>query len=130
MDQFFSKISEFTDNAVSKIRLASALNSTLWLCGVALMFGLVGVWAFEGPMEYVFAFFPTVAIATFVFQTIYFTIYDPSKLRSEEYELRRHALSIIEEKGGNIAISESSVEAIAGSDYRPDRLPKLPGQMS
>ena len=67
------------------------------------------------------AFIPVVL---FVVAYVYFMLNSPDKLRSEEYELRKLALELIEEKGGLIPLSESSVEAIANSEYRA--LPKLP----
>ena len=49
---------------------------------------------------------------------LYFVFKDPSKLRSEDYEIRKQALELIEEKGVKNARMSASVEAIANPDYR------------
>lgn len=74
-------------------------------------------------MQNAFIVMMFVPLILFCFSYVYFMLNDPDKLRSEEYELRRVALSLIEEKGGSIPLSEASVEAISNADYR--QLPKL-----
>ena len=56
---------------------------------------------------------------------IYFAISDPDKLRSEQYELRKTALSMIEEKGDSIPIEATSVEAIANLGYSTQEIKQL-----
>ena len=64
---------------------------------------------------------PLVAAAGFG----YFALIDPDKLRSETYELRKAALSMIEEKGGKIPLEATSVEAISNIEYSPQSTTKL-----
>ena len=59
------------------------------------------------------------------FGFLYFTIRDPNKLRSEQYELRKTALSMIEEKGDSIPIDVTSVEAIANLTYSPKAVKQI-----
>ena len=56
---------------------------------------------------------------------IFFAISDPDKLRSEQYELRKTALSMIEEKGDSIPIEATSVEAIANLGYSTQEIKQL-----
>ena len=56
-----------------------------------------------------------------------FAFRDPSKLRSEDYELQNTALNMIEEKGGSIRVEAASVEATANIDYSPQASRK-PGE--
>ena len=48
---------------------------------------------------------------------IYFSIIDPKQLRSEEHDLRKTALGIVEEQGNPIPINPTTVEAIADIAY-------------
>ncbi|HLL46221.1 MAG TPA: hypothetical protein VK399_05915 [Longimicrobiaceae bacterium] len=43
---------------------------------------------------------------------VYFALKDPDKLQSEDYQLRKQALELIEERGSRIAVAATSVEAI------------------
>ena len=44
---------------------------------------------------------------------VYFAIFDPKKLQSEDYQIRHEALELIKEKGSAFEIAPSSLEAIA-----------------
>lgn len=123
MMEFFERMTHLAEHAVSSIKVSSALNSCLWLSALAIPVGFGVAVLSNGPVQaagLVLAFTP---IVLFSIGFLYFMIKSPEKLRSEEYELRKIALTLIEEKGGQIAISETSVEAIANSDYK--ELPKL-----
>ncbi|WP_088183273.1 hypothetical protein [Sphingobium sp. Z007] len=117
--ELFSRLTQFADNAIAKLKVSSALSSALWLCAFVLPFSFFGIWLFDGYVEVCFLTLMFLAVGNFVVNNLYFTFTDPDKLRSEEYELRRLALGLIEEKGGTIPVSESSVEVIANAEYRP-----------
>lgn len=44
---------------------------------------------------------------------VYFAVFRPEKLQSEEYQIRHEALELIKEKGSRVEISPASLEVIA-----------------
>jgi hypothetical protein len=127
MTEFFERITQFAHEAMGKLSVRSALNPCLWLATLSFPFGL-GLAAMSHSLlleiaGLTLAFIPVVLFAT---GFLYFMIKSPDKLRSEDFEIRRTALSLIEQKGGNIAIAVTSVEAISNPDYPAQ--PKQLGQ--
>lgn len=59
----------------------------------------------------------------FVFAYGYCLLKKPDMLRSEQHDLRRMALGMIEQKGGELPISSTSVEAIANLAYEGTKAP-------
>lgn len=116
--EFFDRFAQFAEQALAKIKVSSALNPALWLCGFAIPFGLTGAHFSAGPVQAVCLTIAAAPVALFVYAYIYFMHKSPDKLRSEEYELRKMALELIEEKGGEIPLTPSSVEAISNTEYR------------
>lgn len=45
-----------------------------------------------------------VPVALFVFSYLYFLFTNPDRLHSEEFQLKRRSLSMVESKGGTVAI--------------------------
>lgn len=112
------QLTKFAEHALGRVQVRSALNPILWLCGLTLLACVPAAIFTDGHLQIsliILAFIP-VLVACVAY--IYLMIKSPDKLRSEEYELRRIALGMIEEKGGSIPMSESSLEAIANSDYK------------
>jgi hypothetical protein len=126
MPELLQILSQFTENAISRLTVRSVLNPCLWLAGLTMPFGLAmtlfSSTYFLQVTGVVLAFFPLIL---FGIGFVYFMLTDPDKLRSEDYELRKTALSLIEQKGGDIAIAEASVQAIANPDYS-QQLKQLP----
>jgi hypothetical protein len=72
----------------------------------------------------VLAFLPT---CLFGIGFIYLLLKDPDKLQSEDYQLHKRALDIIEEKGGQIQVLATSLESI--TNPAPRTLPgRNPGE--
>lgn len=116
------RLTRFSQEALAKLRVRSALNPCLWLCAITLPFGFA--LAMFGPRDlYLLASLLVLGpIGVFALAFTYLVIKDPDKLRSEDYELRKMALGLIEEKGGSLPLTEVSVEVIANPDGRA--LPK------
>jgi hypothetical protein len=102
--------------AVSRLRVKSALNPMLWLCGIVSVTCFVLAYLVIGTHPLLATFFMCVGAAP-VLATIlgffYFMIWDPDKLQSEDYQIRREALDIIRQKGSSIPVSPSSLNLIA-----------------
>jgi amino acid permease len=128
MPELFQRLTQLAENAISRLTVHSALNPCLWLVGLTMPFGVAMVLLSSSLFLQItgvaLIFFPLVFFGV---GFIYFMLTNPDKLRSEDYELRRTALALIEQKGGNIAIAEASVQAISNPDYVPQLKPPKPG---
>jgi hypothetical protein len=124
MAEIFERLTQMTEQALGRLKVRSALNPCLWLCALSFAFGMPAVAMTSGAVQIAFLVLVFVPVVIFSVAYVYFMLVSPDKLRSEEYELKKMALSLIEEKGGAIPMAESSVEAIANYDYSP--MAKLP----
>ena len=103
--------------ALSKLRVKSALNPILWLCGIVMGPGIVVALTYKGgpPTWLLIVMFSPVAAAVLGF--FYLLIADPGKLQSEDWQLRNQSLTMIGEKGYPRPISESSlIELVVNPD--------------
>lgn len=118
MIEIVERFSHIAESALGKIKVNCALNPILWMAAFCIPAGL-WLTRFDNialiTAGLVLAFCPVVL---FMVGFVYFMLKSPEKLRSEEYELRKIALELVEEKGGRIAVAEMSVEAISNVDYR------------
>ena len=118
VDSVLSRLTHLAEHAVTQLRVSSALDPCLWLAAIAMPFGIAGAVASRGLVQIASIVLVFLPVTLFVFAYIYFMVKDPDKLRSENYELRKTALGIIQEKGAQFPISDTSVEAIANSEYQ------------
>lgn len=115
MNEIIDRVGQIAQSAAEKLHVRSALNPALWLCAIETPICLL--------FAYIFRDVPDVrgwllaggllplAIASIGF--LGFAIYRPEKLQSEEYQIRHESLQLIQQKSGRIAISTTSIEAIA-----------------
>jgi uncharacterized protein YfkK (UPF0435 family) len=115
MTELIDRVTQIAQTAAEKLHVRSALNPALWLCAITtptcLLFAFmfrdipeVRGWLLAGGLS-------PIAIACLSF--IGFAIFRPDKLQSEEYQIRHESLQLIQQKSGRIAISPTSIEAIA-----------------
>jgi hypothetical protein len=88
----------------------------LWLCGIVSVPAFtLSYFAHSHQMEslgtslFWLGCFP-VAVAAIGF--LYFMVWAPEKLQSEDYQLRHESLELIKQKGSSIEIAPSSLDAI------------------
>jgi hypothetical protein len=112
MEEHLAKLAQYAESAASRIRVRSALNSVLWLISILIVPCIIGATQTEGNLRWALIGMLWAALILFVGAFIYFSINDPDKLRSEDYELRKQALQMIEAKGGRITISEAQIADI------------------
>jgi len=86
--------------AGGKLSVKSALNPMLWLCAIvsipSLIIAIIG-FGKETPSWLIFLIIGPVAIALLGF--LFLLIFDRDKLQSEEYQLKKRSLELIQEKG-------------------------------
>ena len=115
INDLLTRIASSSHRAGYKLHVKSALNPALWLCAIV------------SPVCFLFAFVfrDTQFISTLLiwigicpvlvscFSYIFFAIFKPDKLQSEDYQLRHESLKIIQQKSGRITVPDTSIEAIA-----------------
>ena len=115
--QAFERLAGKAQSAAASLRVKSALNSMLWLCGIVtlpcylLAFGATA-YGFQS-LGMAFFYLGSLPIIGTVAGFFYFMIAAPEKLQSEEYQLRHETIELIKQKGSAIEVSPSSLEAIA-----------------
>jgi hypothetical protein len=118
--QFFEKISQLALEAVTRYTVRSAMYPVLWLCVFLTPTGLGASIFLKGAGSMIALMIAAVPVALFVIAYLYFMFKDPSRLQSEQYQLRNRALDIIQEKANGIELSSQSLESISNPD-----LPRL-----
>jgi len=126
MIDLLSRITHLAEHALARVKVSSALNPVLWLAASVCPLGLVALLLADSvPGAIAGLVMIVVPIGLFVYAYVFFMHTSPDKLRSEDYELRKLALEIVEEKGGRIQIAPASVEAISNSEYRSLKEPEV-----
>lgn len=118
MVDVFERLTSLAEHAIGKLKVSSALNPVLWLAAISIPVGFGTASLSAGILQIAGLCLAFTPIALFAIGFLYFMAKSPEKLRSEEYELRKMALELVEEKGGRIAIAQASVEAISNVEYR------------
>jgi len=115
-----ARISRFSQSAVGRLRVRSALNPFLWMGSVfsVICFGTAAVFRSSPVVVYVLVALGGVPILVTCGVAIYFAGWKSDRLQSEDYQIRAQALRLIEEKGGRIKVEPASVEDIARTGRR------------
>lgn len=84
--------------AGGRLTVKSALNPILWLCGIITVPSIVALGFTSTPAWWMIllAFLP---VGTAIFGFLYLLLFDRDKLQSEDYQIRKRSLEMIEQKG-------------------------------
>lgn len=101
--------------AGGRLKVKSALNPALWLCAIvtgpsvviAMVLILCGK---EVPIWLICLIFSPIFCAVGGF--LYLLIFDRDKLQSEDYQIRKQTLEMIQEKGNKFPIIGTSIASI------------------
>jgi hypothetical protein len=101
--------------AAASLRVKSALNPMLWLCGMVSLpsFTLAYFVRDYGTLSTVLIVVGSLPVAANIVGFFYFMIRSPERLQSEEYQIRQATLDLIKSKGSPFEILPSSLEAIS-----------------
>ena len=102
-----------------KVRVRSALNPILWLCGIIVAPILVSQPLGELPFWAIILVCATVAVAGIGF--LFLLLFDRDRLQSEDYQLRMRSLSLIQEKGEAFPIVPTSIQDISNPESRQSK---------
>ena len=118
------------DNIVTKaieaggnLKVKSALNPILWLCALVTIPALSVVLLIEVPPNWLITLIFAPVIAAII-GFLFLLIFDRDKLQSEDYQIKKRSLEIIEQKGDTapMLIKPGSLDIIPKPEI--DFLPK------
>ena len=91
--------------AGGRLKVRSALNPILWLCGIITVPALIAFGLMKQPPSWLIAlaFAPVI---TAIFGFLFLLLFDRDKLQSENYQIRKMELERIEEKGKPVIDAE------------------------
>ena len=100
-------------DAIGKIRVRSALNPILLLCLIVSVPALAAAPFFKNgaPTWCIVLIYLPVGVACVGF--LFLLLFDRDKLQSEDWQLRKQSLELIQEKGDPIPINPASLELIS-----------------
>jgi hypothetical protein len=109
------RIVNLTRGAVQRLQVRSAMNPILWLVAITTPTGLGAVMLFRGDWILCIASLLVVVIPVLVACAIfiYFAMKQPDKLQSEEYQVTRQTLEIVQQKVEHLTIDPASLERLA-----------------
>lgn len=110
MPQWDSIIQRAFD-AGGRLRVRSALNPMLWLCGIVTVPLMIASLSISHPPSWL----PWVAVSPVgatILGFFFLLLFDRDKLQSEDYQLRKRSLELIQNKGQPFPIEAPSLEAI------------------
>lgn len=118
MDGILEKIGHMAQSAAYRLHVRSALNPMLWLCGITSPLLLTFAYWFR-DIEQIMYWLVAAAILPIGFTClgfVFFALFKPEKLQSEDYQIRHESLQIIQQKAGRKSFTASAIEAIANPD--------------
>jgi hypothetical protein len=121
MTEIFERLVRSSHDASVRLKVRSTLNPMLWLCGIVCPVCFGFSLALDGALRVVLVALGGLPIVVACASYVLLMFRRPDDLKSEEFQLRKMALELIEEKGGRIQIESVSVNEITNPD-----LPQLP----
>jgi len=107
-----------------KLKVRSALNPILWLCGIITVPAIVAA-SYITPTPTWLIVLLFIPVATAMVGFLFLLLFDRDKLQSEDYQIQKRSLELIEQKGdaAPLMIDNSSLNVIP----KPESLPKHDG---
>ena len=100
--------------AGGRLTVKSALNPILWLCLIITIPTLV-LASFIESLRGILIILAVCPVATAMFGFLFLLFFDRDKLQSEDYQIRKRSLEMIEQKGES-AIPAVNIEVITDVD--------------
>jgi len=116
----FEKLGSSSQTAAKSLHVKSALNPLLWLTGISTPICFSGAYIFQytSPVFEILISVGTFPIICACLGFVFFAIFKPEKLQSEDYQIRHESLQIIQQKSGAIELPAVSLENIANPAAR------------
>lgn len=100
-------------DAGGRLRVKSALNPMLWLCAIVTIPGLIymGLANKDVPLLIQLTIVSPVFLSLLGF--LFLLFFDRDKLQSEDYQIRKRTLELVQEKGDEFPTIARTLEAIS-----------------
>lgn len=98
-----------------RLRVRSALNPILWLCALVTIPVICIITRYTFAPNWLIAI-AVAPVGCAIFGYLFLLIFDRDKLQSEDYQIRKQTLELIQEKGDKFPILGTSIQAIANPD--------------
>ncbi|MCH8079707.1 MAG: hypothetical protein IIA06_08020 [Proteobacteria bacterium] len=107
-----------------KLKVRSALNPILWLCGIITVPAIVAA-SYITPTPTWLIVLLFIPVVTAMVGFLFLLLFDRDKLQSEDYQIQKRSLELIEQKGdaAPLMIDNSTLNVIP----KPESLPKYDG---
>jgi len=107
-----------------KLKVRSALNPILWLCGIITVPAIVAA-SYITPTPTWLIVLLFIPVVTAMVGFLFLLLFDRDKLQSEDYQIQKRSLELIEQKGdaAPLMIDNSSLNVIP----KPESLPQHDG---
>ncbi|KAB2700782.1 hypothetical protein F9K79_00715 [Ochrobactrum sp. Kaboul] len=100
------------------IKVRNVMNPTLWACAIVSPLSWVAAFCLRETSAFmVLIFVGTLPVLMYMVQTAYFSLKDPGRLQSEEFQLKHQALNLIEKKGQGEITDPNAVMNITEDDF-------------
>jgi hypothetical protein len=101
--------------AGGRLTVRSALNPILWLCGIVTVPCVVLI-PFSSGLRSILVVLAVAPVTAAIFGFLFLLFFDRDKLQSEDYQIRKRSLELIEQKGDK-AIPVANVELIVNPEF-------------
>lgn len=95
-----------------RLRVRSALNPILWLCAIVTVPCTIITIQTDDPPGWLALIVAAPVIAAII-GFLYLLFFDRDKLQSEDYQIRKQSLELIQEKGESFPVNPASIEKIS-----------------
>ncbi len=116
--EIFERLVRTSQDATVRLRVRSSLNPLLWLSGIGspICFGFA--LAFQGWVRDTLVIVGILPVVLACGAFLYFMMRRPDDLKSEDFQLRKLALELVETKGGRIRVEPVSVPDISNVESK------------
>ena len=98
--------------AGGRLRVKSALNPILWLCAIVTAPGLCYLIFTEKEIPLLIQIFIFSPVFSAIFGFAFLLILDRDKLQSEDYQIRKRTLELVQEKGDSFPAIARTLEVV------------------
>lgn len=111
--------------AGGRLRVRSALNPMLWLCAIVTVPCTIITIQTDDPPVWL-GWIAAAPVVTAIIGFLYLLVFDRDKLQSEDYQIRKQSLELIQEKGEAFPVNPASIEKIS-NPYLPEPRKSIKG---
>ena len=112
-DRIIQKIGELG----GRLRVKSALNPVLWLCLIVTAPSIFWFFKFQVTPPWWLIFIICAPVCCGLFGFVFLLFVDRDKLQSEDFQIRKQSLELIQEKGDKFPVFKASIQAITNPSY-------------